>query len=153
MSGGEQQQVAVAIAIANEPAVLLADEPTESLDRENAERVLHILDHVRKALGVTIVIVTHDRSMAMAVDRYVEIRDGKTSREAVRRSDDLYLAGPHASEEPESHEHYALLDSAGRMQIPQEMRDTYGMVRRVRLVDEGGRIVILPPQDGAPNGS
>ena len=160
MSGGEQQRVAIAIALANEPAVLLADEPTGSLDLENARRVLHILDDVRRALGVTIVIVTHDHSMAMAVDRYVEIRDGKTSREAVRRSDELYLAGPHAFDtasrpetpeaEPASHEHYALLDSAGRLQIPQEMREAYGITRRVRLVDEGGRVVIYPPDTRPP---
>ncbi len=158
MSGGEQQRVAIAIALANEPSVLLADEPTGSLDQENALRVLRIMDDVRKALGVTVIIVTHDRSMAMTVDRYVEIRDGKTSREAVRLSDEL-LASPHdphagdpdkANAEPASHEHYALLDSAGRLQIPQEMRDLYGITRRVRLVDEGGRVVIYPPDRTPP---
>ena len=163
MSGGEQQRVAIAIALANEPAVLLADEPTGSLDGENALRVLHILDDVRRTLNVTVIIVTHDRSMARAVDRYVEIRDGKTSREAIRRSDEILLAGPGsgphpgsqpgetrdpAADESASHEQYVLLDSAGRLQVPQEMRDAYGITRRVRLVDEGGRIVLYPPESG-----
>ena len=151
MSGGEQQRVAVAIGLANDPAVLLADEPTGALDGENAVRLMHIMDDVRKALGITVIIVTHDRSMAMAVDRYVEIRDGKTSREAVRRSDELLLAGPGAFDadqpaEPASHDHYALLDSAGRLQIPPEVREAYGIKRRVRLVDEGDRVVIYPPE-------
>ncbi len=165
MSGGEQQRVAIAIALANEPAVLLADEPTGSLDGENALRVLHILDDVRRTQKVTVIIVTHDRSMARAVDRYVEIRDGKTSREAIRRSDEILLAGPgsasgpHAESQPgdtpdpaadesASHEQYVLLDSAGRLQVPQEMRDAYGITRRARLVDEGGRIVLYPPESG-----
>jgi len=162
MSGGEQQRVAIAIALANEPAVLLADEPTGSLDAETADSVLRVLDNVRTALGVTVIIVTHDRSMAMAVDRYVEIRDGKTSREAVRKSDELMLSGAHhhdasapaareAADARESHDHYALLDSAGRLQIPPEIRDAYGITRRVRLVEEDGRIVIYPPsEESAP---
>ena len=177
MSGGEQQRVAVAIALANEPSVLLADEPTGSLDGENATRLLRVLDDVRKSLGVTVIIVTHDRSMARTVDRYVEIRDGKTSSEAVRISDELLSSGPSTgqatldslaaiadsgdtgdaehgdgsarteSTEPASHDHYVLLDSAGRLQIPQEIRDTYGITRRVRLVDEGERIVIYAPDE------
>lgn len=173
LSGGEQQRVAVAIALANQPAVLLADEPTGSLDAENAARLLEILDDVRKAIGVTVIIVTHDRSMSAAVDRYVEIRDGKTSREAVRRSDDMLMAGPDRSDselleaaslnwaadegvtsaaaaadsdsENETHEHFALLDSAGRLQLPPEIREAHGITRRVRLVNEEDRIVIMPP--------
>lgn len=141
MSGGEQQRVATAIALANNPPVLLADEPTGSLDTENGERLLAAFDSVRKSLGVTVLIVTHDQHMAEAVDRYIEIRDGKTSHEAVRKSDELLS---------ETHEHYALLDSAGRVQIPPELIESHGIRRRVKLVEEEGRIVIYPPQSTDP---
>ena len=156
LSGGEQQRVAIAIGLANNPSVLLADEPTGSLDTTNRDHLLRVFDDVRKQLGVTIVIVTHDRDMAKAVDRYVEIRDGKTSREAVRRSDDLLLLGPGAGDaegwetenggEDETHEVYTLLDSAGRLQIPSDILATHGIRDRVILTEEKDRIVISAPE-------
>jgi ABC-type lipoprotein export system ATPase subunit len=156
MSGGEQQRVAIAIALANAPPLLLADEPTGSLDRENTGRLLEVFDRVRTELGVTVIIVTHDRSMARAVDRYVEIRDGKTSTEAVRRGNRTEprvetVAVSRAvvpAQEMDTHETYTLLDSAGRLQVPKEMLDSHGIKGRVRLVDEKDRIVILRPEEG-----
>ena len=157
MSGGEQQRVAIAIGLANKPAILLADEPTGSLDTANRDNLLRVFDDVRKQLGVTIVIVTHDRDMAKAVDRYVEIRDGKTSREAVRRSDDLLLSGPGNEDaegwvaanggEDETHEVFTLLDSAGRLQIPSDILSTHGIKDRVILTEEKGKIIITAPQE------
>ena len=166
MSTGEQQRVAVAIALANEPLVLLADEPTGSLDDENADRLLTLFDTVRRELGVTVVIVTHDTNVAGSLDRYVAIRDGKTAAEAVRLSDprlairevaedggegaahpDETADAPPDADAP-SHDHFVLLDSAGRMQVPEELRGRYGIGGRVRLVEEDGRLVIEPPGDG-----
>lgn len=175
MSGGEQQRVAIAIGLANQPPVLLADEPTGSLDTENTIRLLEVFDTVRRELGVTVVIVTHDTSMARALDRYVQIRDGKTSTESIRRSPVTYTEqgtaeaiaalqsaaiGPDATGEDgddagaaqsraaaegdASHEHFTLLDSAGRLQIPADMRDAYRIGGRVKLVEEDGRILIVP---------
>ena len=164
MSTGEQQRVAVAIALANRPQVLLADEPTGSLDDENAALLLALFDTVRRELGVTVVIVTHDTNVAGSLDRYVAIRDGKTATESVRLSD-ARPAGREASEDgaegapdadagtdaatPDaggpSHDHFVLLDSAGRMQVPEELRDRYGIGGRVRMVEEDGRLVIEPP--------
>ena len=161
MSTGEQQRVAVAIALANKPQVLLADEPTGSLDDENAARLLTLFDTVRHELGVTVVIVTHDTNVAGSLDRYVAIRDGKTATEAVRLTDPRVLARQNADAREEgavdpaaadadapSHDHFVLLDSAGRMQVPEELRDRYGIGGRVRLVEEDGRLVIEPPGNG-----
>lgn len=149
MSGGEQQRVAIAIALANDPPLLLADEPTGSLDSENAEKVLHVFNDVRDAYGVTVVIVTHDPAMAHAVDRYVEIRDGKTSREAVRRTPRPESAGTGDQHEraAESHDRYALLDSAGRLQLPKEFLQQWGIRDRVELVMEEDRVVVKPPRE------
>ena len=170
MSTGEQQRVAVAIALANQPQVLLADEPTGSLDDENAALLLTLFDTVRRELGVTVVIVTHDTNVAGSLDRYVAIRDGKTATEAVRLSgpppstreaaEDGAEGPPDADADagadagadaatPDavgpSHDHFVLLDSAGRMQVPEELRDRYGIGGRVRMVEEDGRLVIEPP--------
>lgn len=159
MSGGEQQRVAIAIALANNPPILLADEPTGSLDSENAARVMRALDDVRRSLGVTAIIVTHDQSVAESVDRYVAISDGKTSTESVRRvsdpaklsADELSFSEESEQVEPErSHEHYVLLDSAGRLQLSEETRSAYGIEKRVRMVQEEGRIVLLPPEASRP---
>jgi ABC-type glutathione transport system ATPase component len=176
MSGGEQQRVAIAIGLANEPRVLLADEPTGSLDTENTIRLLEVFDTVRSELGVTVVIVTHDTSMARALDRYVQIRDGKTSTESVRRVAVTYTeqgtaeavaalqagAGSGAAADDAgdgqeegaataaadaSHEHFTLLDSAGRLQIPDDMRDAYRIRGRVKLLEEDGRILIVPSEE------
>jgi ABC-type lipoprotein export system ATPase subunit len=140
MSGGEQQRVAIAIALANSPPLLLADEPTGSLDRENTRVLLDVFNTVRNELGVTVILVTHDRSIARAVDRYVEIRDGKTSTEAVRKGN----GAPSLTDAEETHEHFTLLDSAGRLQVPPELLASHGIKGRVKLVEVDGRIVIVP---------
>jgi ABC-type methionine transport system ATPase subunit len=149
LSGGEQQRVAVAMALANRPPLLLADEPTGSLDADNSRRLLGVFDSVRRSLGVTIVIVTHDTSMARGVDRFVEIRDGKTSREAVRRGQvDANSERAPASEQEETHDFYTLLDSAGRLQLPAEVREKYGIGGRVHLVEEEDGIRITRAASG-----
>ena len=126
LSGGEQQRVAAAIALANRPAVLLADEPTGELDSATAAEVFGVLRHANRELGTTILVVTHDPLVAEHVERTVAIRDGRTSTETVRRrvtSDD----GRHQV----IAEEYAVLDRAGRVQLPRSHVAQLGL-RRAR---------------------
>jgi ABC-type lipoprotein export system ATPase subunit len=142
MSGGEQQRVALAVAIANQPKVLLADEPTGELDSATAASVFAALETANTSLGVTVLVVTHDPAVATMVRRVVAIRDGRTSTETLRHADE---DGRHAVE-------YAVLDRAGRLQLPTEMTESLGMRDRVRLEAEPDHIGVWPdvPRAGAP---
>jgi ABC-type lipoprotein export system ATPase subunit len=77
MSGGERQRLAIARALANEPSILLADEPTGSLDPTSAAQTIELFRRLRDEHGTTIVMVTHDREMAAAGDRMVVIESGR----------------------------------------------------------------------------
>ncbi len=83
LSGGEQQRVAIAAALSNTPAILLADEPTAELDSESAARVLEAFRAVNREFHVTIIMVTHDLVAARRADRRVRVRDGKVLHEGV----------------------------------------------------------------------
>jgi putative ABC transport system ATP-binding protein len=77
LSGGEQQRVAIARALANDPPLILADEPTGNLDSENGRHVLDLLLQVRRTRGVTLVMVTHDTNVAAIADDRLVLRDGR----------------------------------------------------------------------------
>ncbi|SEC79792.1 ABC transporter ATP-binding protein [Paenibacillus sp. GP183] len=152
LSGGEQQRVAIAIALANQPKLLLADEPTGSVDSKMANQILDLFRELNRSMGLTVVIVTHDPLLAKKVDRVVAIRDGKTSSEMIRRksyAEELEeLANGLNSEEEESHVEYAVMDKSGRLQIPSSYLESIGAsnAQRIRVTVENGRIVLLPPE-------
>jgi ABC-type lipoprotein export system ATPase subunit len=152
LSGGEQQRVAIAIALANQPKLLLADEPTGSVDSKMANQILDLFRELNRSMGLTVVIVTHDPLLAKKVDRVVAIRDGKTSSEMIRRksyAEELEeLANGLNSEEEESHVEYAVIDKSGRLQIPSSYLESIGAsnTQRIRVTVENGRIVLLPPE-------
>ena len=128
LSGGEQQRVAIAVALANSPAVLFADEPTGELDSETSSEVFALLRSINAEQGTTIVIVTHDPLVSEQVQRTVAIRDGRTSTETLRRTE-MDDEGGHQviSEE------FAVLDRAGRLQLPRAHIRALDLARRVRL--------------------
>ena len=143
MSGGEQQRAAIATALANEPKVLLADEPTGELDSATARDVFTALQAANTELGVTVLVVTHDPAVSSQVHRTIAIRDGKTSSETIRRAatDAQGTTTLHARE-------YATLDRAGRVQLPREMTRRLGMRNRVELQEEPDHIGVWPDQPG-----
>jgi putative ABC transport system ATP-binding protein len=148
LSGGEQQRVAIAVALANAPSVLFADEPTGELDTGTAREVFELLRSVNQELGVTIVVVTHDPLVSEQVSRTIAIRDGRTSTETLRRRA--------VNEEGDHHvisEEYAVLDRAGRLQLPRAHVEALGLERRVRLALEPDHISVWPDRDRSGDGA
>jgi ABC-type lipoprotein export system ATPase subunit len=156
LSGGEQQRVAIAIALANNPKLLLADEPTGAVDSKTAEMIMDIFRDVNRQLGVTIIIVTHDTALSRKVDRIVAIRDGRTSSEFVSRQSYIdELRNVKNLNEGEQHVELAIVDAAGRVQIPREHLDKIGIKghSRLRVEMEDDRIVIYNPKEGKNGGN
>lgn len=147
LSGGEQQRIAIAIALANGPRILLADEPTGSVDAKTAGYILDVFRKLNQELGLTIIIVTHDRLLAKKVNRVVSIRDGKTSSEFIvkqsyaDRLDQVTMFD-------ETQEEFAVLDKAGRVQIPADLLEKLGVEgNKIRMEYEDGKIVITAPEN------
>jgi len=134
LSAGEQQRVALAVALANEPQVLLADEPTAQLDGATAVAILEDLRAVQRSFGLTAIIVTHDPEVTRHVDRVVMIRDGRTSTETRWVEDG---SGSRAEE-------LVIMDRSGRLQVPRPLIEATGLGGRVRLVRQGRGVLILP---------
>lgn len=147
MSGGEQQRIAIAIALANSPKLLLADEPTGSVDTKTANYIFDIFSELN-ADGQTILIVTHDMQLSKKVKRVVAIRDGKISSERVLKEsyqDRVRESGIDWLAE-ESQDEYAVLDKANRVQLPQELLTEMGITdNKVKISSKNGEIIISKP--------
>jgi putative ABC transport system ATP-binding protein len=135
LSGGEQQRLAVAVALANNPPLLLADEPTSQLDRANVRRVVELLKEARDDLGTTVVVVTHDAEVAAAMDRTVTIRDGRVSAE-----------GRGGAE-------YAVVGPTGSLHLPAHALDVLPPGARVAVEVEGDRVVLKPTNGEGSRGA
>ena len=158
LSGGEQQRVAISVALANSPRLLLADEPTGEVDEATSLMIYSIFRDLNQELKLTTLIVSHDTNLARHVDRVIAIRDGKISSEIVRqawaaRSMDDPLMPVEAEHVDRAFQELAVLDSAGRLQIPKDYLDKFNISGRAQLelTEEG--ILVRPANQTAPTQS
>lgn len=142
MSGGEQQRIAIAVAMANEPDILLADEPTGAVDSKTSNKIQDLFRSLNKELGITIIIVTHDISLANKVGRVVMISDGKISTEKIMKEEyrrAINLLDGESIGGNDSHEEYSVLDKARRLQLNEEMLEAAGINGnkvKVQVIDD-----------------
>ncbi|MSQ11903.1 MAG: ABC transporter ATP-binding protein [Dehalococcoidia bacterium] len=139
LSGGEQQRVSIAVALANRPLLVLADEPTGELDTHTAAEVFTGLRSVSEKYGTTVIVVTHYPGVARYVDRVVQIRDGRLSMEIVMRP-------TFRGEGQRELEEYVLVDAAGRLQLPEEQLRRLRLQGRVIVETQGDKMVIRPAE-------
>ncbi len=148
LSGGEQQRVAIAIALANDPEILLADEPTGAVDVKTGEYILDVFRELNREKEQTIIIVTHDRALSKKVHRVAAIRDGKIGSELIMKETyrDRLNEINAFTESSEVQDEYVILDRAGRLQIPRDMLEALGVEgNKVRMTMEDGKIMIEKP--------
>ena len=148
LSGGEQQRVAIAVSLVNQPKLLLADEPTGELDSSTALTIYEIFQNLNREMGLTTIIVSHDPGLAHHVDRVVAVRDGKLATETVRQK----ASAQGATEEtraPDVFHEMVVLDSAGRLQIPQEYLEHFKIKRRAQLEMAENGILVRPVEQAA----
>lgn len=147
LSGGEQQRVAIAIALANSPKLLLADEPTGSVDARTANYIFDVFTELNRG-GQTILIVTHDVALSKKVKRVVAIRDGKISSERVLKeayADRLQESNIDWRAE-DTQEEYAIIDRVGRVQIPAELLSRLELEdNKVSIGIHDGKVVLAKP--------
>lgn len=138
LSGGEQQRTALAVAMANHPQLLLADEPTGEVDSEAADQIFDTMRALNAEYGVTIVIVTHDYAVSKRVSRVVGMRDGRASIEVLRQRDGAGV--------PLTEEEFTVLDRTGRLQLPQGYIEQLGMRNLVRLQLSEDHVAVFPAE-------
>ena len=148
LSGGEQQRVAIAVALANQPALLLADEPTGEVDSETAKTIYRTFQTLTRDFGITTLIVSHDPGIARHVDRVVAIRDGMLASETIRQAKVRDITSLEEGIVDEGHDdHYAelvVLDKAGRLHLPQEYLEAFSIKGRAELELTEDGILIRP---------
>ena len=151
LSGGEQQRAGISVAIANNPKLLLADEPTGELDSVTAGEILALLRSLNQQLGLTLILVTHDPAIAAAADRTIAIRDGRTSTETVRREAPLTSAHEYAPSASavialptETHHESILIDRVGRLQLPREAIESISFNGRAEVLILDDHVEIWP---------
>lgn len=159
LSGGQQQRAAIAVALANEPALLLADEPTGELDSTTAQAIMRLLRDINQQLKLTMVLVTHDGAIAAQVDRTIAIRDGRTSTETLRRATPLETmaagvlpASAVIGLSAATHSEALILDRVGRVQLPKEAIDRIPYDGRVEARIFADHVELWPVGSAHANG-
>lgn len=125
LSGGQQQRVGVAVALANQPDLLLADEPTGALDRRSAEQVMKLLNDLRNRYGLTILMVTHDLTLAAHADRVLTLRDGALGQDL-------------------THQETPTIDQAGRISLPEQVRGQLSSAARIAVEIRPEGVLLRP---------
>ena len=133
LSGGEQQRVAIGVAMANRPPLLLADEPTGELDTQTADQVFELLREMTRIYNVTVVMVTHYPGVIQHVDRVLHITDGRISSES-------FLEPTFQRPGDTVQQEYLVVDHGGRLQLPEEYVD-----RGLAQVEIDGNQVTITP--------
>lgn len=132
LSGGEQQRVAIAVALANQPVLLLADEPTGALDRETATAVMDLLMDLRERYGLTVLMVTHDTAVSAYADRILTLRDGALGQDMSEQT------------RPE-------LDQDGRIQLPRNVRPTLAQAANISVEIRPEGVLLRPEAEDIDN--
>lgn len=149
LSGGEQQRVAIAIAMANRPKIILADEPTGELDTETAVDIYYQLDRIRKEFGTTVLIVSHDSDIHNYVDRILNVSDGIiTDKENPDATSNRLVPVQ------EKHDFFCDVDADGHIELPQTFFDHVGSVRKFRISIQDNALTMTPVEyvdDPSPN--
>ena len=160
LSGGEQQRVAIAVGLANNPTLLLADEPTGEVDSSTAQTIYNTFHTLTSEMGITTLIVSHDPGIARQVQRVVGIRDGMLASETLRQFRTTTTEKVEASEidgteevaaTTETHVHLeelVVIDRAGRLHIPHEYLEQFSIKGRATLeITEDGILIRPTDQD------
>ncbi len=135
MSGGQQQRVGIAVALANEPKLLLADELTGALDSAGSAQVMNLLQGLRHRYGLTILMVTHNMEVAAYADRVLTLRDGALGQDLT-----------HMAEETPT------MDTSGRIQLPEAVRGQLSGVARVAVEIRPEGVLLRPESESADEG-
>lgn len=131
LSGGQQQRIAIAVALANEPHLLLADEPTGALDRQTAVQIMDLIGELRQKYGLTILMVTHDMAMAAYADRILTLRDGALGQDL---SD---FGNPSGSK----------IDDDGRIRLPDAVKSHLDGADRIAVEIRPEGVLLRPEVD------
>ena len=150
LSGGEQQRVAIAVALIRDPEILLADEPTGAVDSKTSDMVQNLFRKLNRERGVTVIIVTHDVSLANKVDRVVMISDGRVTTEKIMKEkykENISALNDENFDMSKVHEEYSVVDKAGRLKLSDEIREQIGMNSRVKVEVIDGKVVISSTEE------